>query len=117
MSNFVNWFRIRPTVSKPLPKLAKSEDHLSTEINLSSNVQLVINVTSAINLPIRLHRKTPIDNKFTKDQNNSEKIQTFVKVVYQNMQVRTNTVDGQNPCWNEDLLLPLEFVYVFYTRH
>lgn len=106
--NILNWFKIQPTISKPLPKLAKTEDFINIETNVSSKVQVTVTVISAINVPVRINRRVLARKHSNRDDKNSIKIQSFVKVRYQNMQVRTNTIDGQNPAWNEDLILPLE---------
>lgn len=105
IGNFFNWFRWRPRMSKPLPVILNpttNEEISDKRMSSKCNVQIVITVFNAKNVPNR--------TKHTLNDSDSEvnEVKSFVRIDYKNISVRTDTVKGCNPVWNQNLHIPLE---------
>lgn len=63
--------------------------------DLNAPVQITINVKSALNIPLRTENGAST---------------SFIVATYQNVSLQTSNATNENPIWNEELILPLEFV-------
>ncbi|CAH0545749.1 unnamed protein product [Brassicogethes aeneus] len=111
LSNFLNWFRWRPKISQPLPIVKNDGEDIKEKFGqFSEQVNIIIKINSGINLTSG-RKQEPNDNK--KNQN---EVQRFIEISYNGYRIRSSISFGENPCWNEDLTLPIESQQIDYLN-
>lgn len=130
LSNFINWFKIIPALTKPLPMLElRSEVEClnakhDSGVTYGGTAKIVINLKSGINLPIpnenvkvNSSRKQSKSRSSTGDGNNSANSskttlipQYFVEICCDNDKnevITSGLSQGKQPTWNETLTVSL----------
>ena len=94
----------------PLRPQRKERKKVTTQAVGVTKVDLLINVSQAQCLPIR--RKTSSDTRVGLDPSirSTVQLRPFVEVTFQRRSRVTHVADGPNPCWNQELDLPLNVV-------
>ncbi|KAL1493011.1 hypothetical protein ABEB36_011157 [Hypothenemus hampei] len=95
--NFINQFRWRPKLYKPLPNLVKSPFHAQSTIETSHQKQhkIQIKIMNGKNIPER------------KLEENKLGVNAFLEVSYDGVFSQTSVQSGPNPIWNELVELPV----------
>lgn len=100
--NVLNWFKLQPSISKPLPKLLNTTTNENVQELTFAQPKIIINVISGINVPKRC---------------NDEEVQPFVSVTFDEITVQSTTSNGTDPLWDETLTLPLLQLSIYiYSR-
>lgn len=89
--NVFNWFKLQPSISKPLPKLLNTTTLENVQELTSAQPKILINVISGVNVPSRYN----------------DDVQPFVVVNLEDVTVKSTTSIGVDPLWDEILTLPL----------
>lgn len=77
---------------------------------IKAPVELRISIISAMNIPIRNNRRRSASVRSNSDafKNLEGNVNPYVVVSYDKKSMRTQTVEGSNPIWNEELAISLE---------
>nr|XP_022912420.1 coiled-coil and C2 domain-containing protein 2A [Onthophagus taurus] len=114
--NFLNWFKIRPGMNKPLPKLAieqRGEGEI-TPLCKQSSSKIIVEVLSATNIPHKVLVK-----KQSRTRSSSEILEepkVYIEVTYEGMTLGTSVQEGINPNWNQKLMFPLRSKHIDYLN-
>ena len=103
----------------PLRPQRKERKKVTTQAVGVTKVDLLINVSQAQCLPIR--RKTVSDSRVGLTGSDTRvaldttfrstvQLRPFVEVTFQRKSKVTHVADGPNPCWNQELVLPLNVI-------
>ncbi|KAI4470398.1 centrosomal protein-related [Holotrichia oblita] len=113
IQNFLNWFKIRPDIHKPLPQLGlrKGDTEASTP---AAPAKLLVNITSVINVPNIISLKKCSKSRQSPDIINTQISSTYISVSFDDMYLETATQEGTNPVWNEEMIFPLRSINIDY---
>ncbi|XP_031347208.1 coiled-coil and C2 domain-containing protein 2A isoform X1 [Photinus pyralis] len=110
ISNIINWVQLRPTKHFLSPLISRKE---STKIgDLNAPVKITVNVKSALNIP---PKEISSNGRLSRSSVTNEGLtNSFVVASYQGVCFQTSTKEGENPEWNEELLIPLDPINTDY---
>ncbi|KAK4876668.1 hypothetical protein RN001_009174 [Aquatica leii] len=98
LSNIISWMQLQPTKSILSPLTAKKS---TTKIgDLNAPMKIKIDVKFGLNVPRRVNVKQSGNDEVT--------VRPFVVGTYQNASLQTSSIDGENPVWNQELILSLD---------
>lgn len=114
MLNFLNWFKLSPGVSKPLPQLAITKHDIVNEAVQNTSTKLFISIVSARNIPNKINLRKIVKNRSSQnfEITNVQPQHVYVTVTYDDMVLKTTVKEGSNPVWDEEMIFPLRLDFL-----
>ncbi|KAF5294949.1 hypothetical protein FQR65_LT10662 [Abscondita terminalis] len=98
LSNIISWIQLQPT--KNIFSSLTTKKSTVKIGDLNAPIKIKVDVRSATNVPPR--------NNIQQSGKTETSVCSFVVATYQNTSLRTSNVEGENPIWNQELILPLD---------
>ncbi|KAK5642284.1 hypothetical protein RI129_008451 [Pyrocoelia pectoralis] len=108
ISNIINWIQLRPTKNLLSPLTSKKTPTKIGDSN--APVKIRIKIKNALNVPVRKNGSSETLSGLTRE----DIMNLFIVATYQGISLQTSTIAGENPEWNEELIVPLDPINTDY---